>query len=331
MSKQMFSLPFRTAGKWLRAHPAAERMVRPTTLRVVEEQIPTIDELGNRRTLIRIRTLARVEGPMGLVEIEQDRRHTLPGFGHVYPIADNEYIVFHGRMKLRVDPEVAVAPQQWIRPNAPSPSEQDVEHVLGQLASVMAPAVHGSWRRKPFPLYAVFILVLLTIAVWTLHPRHQPPPPFSPLTPAIGNAGSAPTPNEAHVTASPATLLRESQPMGSPTEIPPVNNRDMAAYRSVARVALAIRPWGVVYINGKRTGISPPIKELTLTPGRYKVEIRNDTFQPHRESIDLRNMAKTKIAHDFNKAAKAAARKTESRLASTSRPHTRFLSEEWPR
>ena len=326
MSKQMFPLPLSALEKWLRAPSAAERIAGPTTVRVLEEQIATIDESGNRRTVIRIRTFAMIEGPTGPVEIERDCRHTLPGFGHVYPIAENEYMVFRDRIRLRVDPDVAVARQQRISANAPRPSEQGLEHV-----PVQAPAIQGHWRRNPFPLYAIFALVLLTIAVWMPNPRHEPPPlQFTSLTPAISSDDSAPTPPQSLIAASSSTLLLEFQPKALPTGITSVN-RDTAAYRSVARLALAVRPEGVVYINGKRTGLSPPMKQLALKPGRYNVEIRNDAFQPHRQSIDLRRTAKVTIVHDFSTAAKAAPTKAESSLAFTSRPYPRFLSEEWPR
>ena len=41
MSKQMFTLPLSALEKWLRAPSAAERIVGPTAVRVVEEQIAT--------------------------------------------------------------------------------------------------------------------------------------------------------------------------------------------------------------------------------------------------------------------------------------------------
>src|SRR6478609_4106874 len=47
-----------------------DTMRGPPTLRTVEEYIPTIDEHGTRRILIRIRTLETVLGPTGPAEIE---------------------------------------------------------------------------------------------------------------------------------------------------------------------------------------------------------------------------------------------------------------------
>lgn len=281
----------------------------PTTLREVEEQIPIIDEHGSRRTLIRIRTLETVVGPMGPAEIERDRRHTLPGYGHVYPVSDKEYEMFHGRIKLRVDPEASLAPQRRMGPNASSPSEDDAERIGVPSSPVMAPAVDSFWRRQLFLLYAVFVVLPLAVAVSVLHSPRQPGPPFSPLTTAIETAGSAPVASESRGPASTPTLLREAQPMPSPAGIPPLKDRNLSASRSAARLALAISPWGTVYVNGKRKGISPPMKELRLAPGRYTVEIRNDRFQPYRESLDLRSVTKSKIAHNFNKTSKRPLKK----------------------
>jgi hypothetical protein len=87
----------------IRALDQAYTMMGPTTIREVEERLPTIDEHGNRMTLIRTRTLETVLGAIGPAEIERNRRHTLPGYGHVWPLSDTEFEVFHGGAKLRLD------------------------------------------------------------------------------------------------------------------------------------------------------------------------------------------------------------------------------------
>ena len=65
------------------------------------------------------------------------------------------------------------------------------------------------------------------------------------------------------------------------------------------RVALAVAPWGEIYVNGKKVGVSPPMTELKLAPGKYSVEIRNSTFDAYREDIDVRNGSNVKIKHRF--------------------------------
>jgi serine/threonine-protein kinase len=67
----------------------------------------------------------------------------------------------------------------------------------------------------------------------------------------------------------------------------------------MGRLSLAVTPWGVVYVDGRRRGISPPLTEIKLAPGKHIVEIRNTTFRPYRQVIDLSDEASVKIKHKF--------------------------------
>ena len=49
-----------------------------------------------------------------------------------------------------------------------------------------------------------------------------------------------------------------------------------------ASYQLQIVPWGVVYVDGVDHGISPPLRRLTLTPGRHTIRITNPKY---RDSI----------------------------------------------
>jgi len=98
----------------VRALDQAYTVMGPTTIREVEDQVPAIDERGNRHILIRTRTLETVLGPIGPVEIERDRRFTLPGHGHVIPQSDIEFEVFRDRMKLQVDVDALQALQRRV-------------------------------------------------------------------------------------------------------------------------------------------------------------------------------------------------------------------------
>ena len=195
-----------------------------------------------------------------------------------------------------------------------------------------APTVPSSWRRQPSLLYAVFVVLLLATAVVALNwPQSPVLPPAPALTPtAIDNAGSAAITIEYRGPASTPTSLPEAQSTASSAETTPLKERSVSASTSTARLTLAISPWGVVYVNGKRKGLSPPLKELMLAPGTYTVEIRNDEFQPYHESIDLRRGITAKITHRFSDTSKEAAKDTEPRPPAA-RPRTPLLSEEWPR
>ncbi|HEX5394666.1 MAG TPA: adenylate/guanylate cyclase domain-containing protein [Rhodocyclaceae bacterium] len=64
-------------------------------------------------------------------------------------------------------------------------------------------------------------------------------------------------------------------------------------------VSLAIAPWGEVYVDGQMKGVSPPLKALSLTPGKHKIEIRNTTFPSHTVQIDESVKDKIMIQHKF--------------------------------
>ena len=87
----------------MRAVDEASATMGPAAIREVEDHIPTVDDGGNRRTLIRMRTLETVLGPAGPTEVERDRRYTLPGHGHVSRLSDTEFEIFHDHVKLRLD------------------------------------------------------------------------------------------------------------------------------------------------------------------------------------------------------------------------------------
>ncbi len=66
-----------------------------------------------------------------------------------------------------------------------------------------------------------------------------------------------------------------------------------------AVVSLAILPWGEIYLDGKKQGVSPPLMELQVVAGKHTLEIRNSTFPVYREVIRVKPGANIKIRHSF--------------------------------
>ena len=66
-----------------------------------------------------------------------------------------------------------------------------------------------------------------------------------------------------------------------------------------ALVQLAISPWGEVFVNGKPAGVSPPMAELELKPGKYRIEVRNGAFKPYQEVVELGANQTVRIKHKF--------------------------------
>jgi hypothetical protein len=66
-----------------------------------------------------------------------------------------------------------------------------------------------------------------------------------------------------------------------------------------ATVVFAVQPWGEIFVNGKSRGVTPPMKSLKLEPGKYKIEVRNTTFAPHVESLDLKSRDEVTVRYKF--------------------------------
>ncbi|NJD86721.1 MAG: PEGA domain-containing protein, partial [Betaproteobacteria bacterium] len=64
-------------------------------------------------------------------------------------------------------------------------------------------------------------------------------------------------------------------------------------------IIFAIQPWGELYVNGKASGVSPPVKSLKLPPGKYKIEVKNTTFAAYSENIDVKARDEITIRHKF--------------------------------
>jgi hypothetical protein len=67
-----------------------------------------------------------------------------------------------------------------------------------------------------------------------------------------------------------------------------------------ALITLAIAPWGEVYVDGDRIGVSPPVNEVEVAPGKRKIEIKNGNFPVYTQVIDLKVDQKVRIKYKFN-------------------------------
>lgn len=128
----------------------------------------------------------------------------------------------------------------------------------------------GPLPRWKYPLLIAAAAALLVIAFITLN---KTKPQLPDKIPELATA------------ATPAVGLSE-QPEASPQQ--------------EATLALAVTPWGEVFVDGKSAGVSPPLNELKLNAGKHTIEIRNGDFAPYSESMELAAGTTHKIKHKFN-------------------------------
>jgi hypothetical protein len=68
---------------------------------------------------------------------------------------------------------------------------------------------------------------------------------------------------------------------------------------SVSHLILTISPWGEVYVDNKKWGLSPPLTVVALKPGKHSVQIRNANLPPYDETIELQPDHALRIKHKF--------------------------------
>lgn len=75
--------------------------------------------------------------------------------------------------------------------------------------------------------------------------------------------------------------------------------KDAAAAGNTGHVRLNVLPWGEIYINDRKYGVAPPLRDIALKPGAYRIEVRNPGFASYVQFIDLDAGEEIKIVHRF--------------------------------
>jgi serine/threonine-protein kinase len=107
-----------------------------------------------------------------------------------------------------------------------------------------------------------------------------------------GATASQPVPPEVPVSKAP-----EGQSSMAPTKAP--DGQPSIAVPTQATLAFAVLPWGEIFIDDKSQGASPPLREIRLPPGKHQIEIKNSSFPPHRQTVELEAGANKTIRHKF--------------------------------
>lgn len=151
-------------------------------------------------------------------------------------------------------------------------------------------------QRAAFIGGVVTVLFLMTFGIYKLAHRPAPPAVKQLATSSVAQAPvTAPVPVSAPV-AQPVTA-GEKKVQGV---------KQSARVRTLAEttggpavVSLVVAPWGEIYLDGKKQGVSPPLLELQVVAGSHKLEIRNSTFPVFKQVIKAKPGAKITIKHRF--------------------------------
>jgi predicted Ser/Thr protein kinase len=223
-------------------------------------------------------------------------------------------------------PPDALRPEPSERPATPRVSADDPTLILGPAAPRAA-----SPRRRLLPYAGALagLAVVCALAWFALRDSAGPPPeppraiiaappPPIPVEPRAEPVTNEPAPQAPAVEPTsplkPAAVARR-KPASAPAPAPPpppAPEPEVAAAPepapppppapappAVARIQIAVSPWGEVYVDGKLLGTSPPLAEIEVAPGRHRLEIRNSAQLPYLTFFDLQAGDTRQIRHRF--------------------------------
>ncbi len=85
----------------------------------------------------------------------------------------------------------------------------------------------------------------------------------------------------------------------APRTTPEKSARKVAAVRS-ATLSLNIRPWGEVYVDGKKVGVTPPLHDIKVSSGKRKIVVRNANAPPFHATLVIQPNTLMQITHRFD-------------------------------
>lgn len=145
---------------------------------------------------------------------------------------------------------------------------------LTGLATMLAAGGTLAWRAHapeavPAPV-KVQVNAPVTVAVsatppTAASPSSSPPPSLPPSSASVAENDQAPS-----VTALPTGVVR-----------------------------LAISPWGEVWVDDRRLGLTPPLNQLALPVGRHQITVRNDGAAEYRQTVLVQAGKPVTVKHQF--------------------------------
>ncbi len=153
------------------------------------------------------------------------------------------------------------------------------------------------------PPAAIITVAATTSSIEPSAPDTAPPAPVQATTSPVPS--STPVSSPSTSSATPPTPASPSEPAINPGNQIAVNKPDKPrppaaqASEKMGLLSISSWPWSEIWINGKKRGVNPPLREIRLEQGEYSVELRNPGFPPVDKSIVIIANQKTTVEHHF--------------------------------
>ncbi|MDX3905821.1 MAG: hypothetical protein QHC78_09050 [Pigmentiphaga sp.] len=183
-------------------------------------------------------------------------------------------------------PELAATPEHAAQPAEPEPELPAPQLAGPELAAPEVPtppavAHEETGTTQPASEPSALPVTPESVALPEAAPPMAPPP--APPTPAVPAA----TMPDHDAAPPPAAMAPAAPPVPAPADTQPV------------RVQLKISPWGEVVVDGQSRGPSPPLRELSLPPGKHRIVVRNADLPPYETTLTIQPGKPASIEHQF--------------------------------
>jgi hypothetical protein len=113
--------------------------------------------------------------------------------------------------------------------------------------------------------------------------------PRSTPAPAAQTPRPAPQPKAEAQPAPPAKTKTKRATAPEPSATP----------TTTGNVRLSVLPWGEVYVDDRKIGVAPPLRDIALKPGKHRIEVRNPGFASYVQLVDVEAGEEIRIVHRF--------------------------------
>ncbi|MGZ8253542.1 MAG: serine/threonine-protein kinase [Burkholderiaceae bacterium] len=148
-------------------------------------------------------------------------------------------------------------------------------------------------------LFAMALLALHDVGGGSMLMTRSAPPPAEPQAAPVPIIPPM-TPPAPPETAAAAPATSETEPPKTEQKAAPRKRTETpAAPSGDATVQIAVAPWGEVLVDGAVQGVSPPLSQVTLSPGLHTIEIRNGSSPPFVARIEAKAGERLQLQHRF--------------------------------
>ncbi len=178
---------------------------------------------------------------------------------------------------------IVVETNEVVKGLSPQPGESHSTGVQASGHVSATPIFLAAWsrfRRKWLYVAVPLAVIMFLLGAVFLHRSGSPT--------KHDIAATVPQPAVSTVASSDANRAENSKSTARPE-----------AVADLASINFRILPWGEIYINGKKRGVSPPLTSVKLKPGKYSIEIMNSSFPTYTQAVEVKSNGNIEIKHKF--------------------------------